>query len=130
MDRKEKISFRSYRPQSEKVIESSEIVTSGDMTTIKGALSSIQAEIEQFSKKAIDAQEANRYKDTADLLNIVVPKKLNWDLKRSLEEKRHEGGLDEKTKQAMADLIRERMKQLGSLEGLEALVSADKETDE
>lgn len=83
-----------------------EILSSGELSQIKENLKQVEDQVKLFAQKAIDT-EKDRNDQELDLLNIA-PKKANWDLKRSLEEKMEP--LNLKTRQAIVEIIKNKSK--------------------
>ncbi|KAI9026885.1 WD40-repeat-containing domain protein [Hyaloraphidium curvatum] len=92
----------------------------------------LEAEVESFAKEALDKDTGK--KTEVDLLDLA-PRKPNWDLKRDLDRKLAK--LERRTDLAIAELIRDRLKQDGnatsnnaaSYEALDRLERQDEEDD-
>ncbi|KAH6560918.1 hypothetical protein BASA62_010202 [Batrachochytrium salamandrivorans] len=96
--------FRNYQPDAETLqdfVEPAPLIG----PDAKGHVDTVEGQVETIKKDALEA-EIVRSKEL-DLTNLA-PKKPNWDLKRDLDKKLDK--LERRTRVAMADLIRERLK--------------------
>lgn len=77
-------------------------------TPISNPESTLEYKAAQLALQTKAQQEAERETEPLDLFKLQ-PKKPNWDLKRDLEVKMREGGLEVKTQNAVSRLVRERV---------------------
>lgn len=87
--------FRSYKPQSETLQEN--VVDSEEI-----------GEITDKVKDELDNQDQGVVMDKLDFSNLA-PRKPDWDLKRDIAPKLEK--LERRTQKAIAELIRERLKE-------------------
>lgn len=93
--------------------------SAGEMET--EAAVTLEQEVEAFAKDALEKDASKKAEvDLADL----APRKPNWDLKRDLEQKLAK--LERRTDLAIAQLIRQRLKEEGNTDDNSALESAEK----
>ncbi|KZM28260.1 uncharacterized protein EKO05_0007587 [Ascochyta rabiei] len=79
-----------------------------EKTPIADATATLEYKAAQLALQTKQAQEQEQSDAPLDLFKLA-PKKANWDLKRDLEAKMKEGGLQRATENALARLVRERV---------------------
>jgi coiled-coil domain-containing protein 12 len=101
--------FRAYQPESESLQQFKQQEPSvGPKANID------QDTVENRALKIKEEAQAEEQRMAGDLdLENLAPKKRNWDLKRDLAKKLEK--LDQLTKIAMADIIRDRLKASGDI---------------
>ncbi|KAJ3299127.1 Coiled-coil domain-containing protein 12 [Borealophlyctis nickersoniae] len=101
--------FRNYEPVSEDLQPLKQDAPAVGPNA-KEVVETVEGQVEQFAREALEAEQ-QRSKEV-DLFNLA-PKKPNWDLKRDLEKKTEK--LERRTQAAIADIIRERLRQEGNV---------------
>ncbi|KAF3034011.1 hypothetical protein E8E11_003826 [Didymella keratinophila] len=79
-----------------------------DSTPIADPTSTLEYKAQQLALQTKREQEKEKEGEALDLFKLQ-PKKPNWDLKRDLEVKMREGGLEVASQNAIARLVRERV---------------------
>ncbi|KAF3039222.1 hypothetical protein E8E12_008766 [Didymella heteroderae] len=79
-----------------------------ESTPIADPTSTLEYKAQQLALQTKREQEQEKEGEPLDLFKLQ-PKKPNWDLKRDLEVKMREGGLEVATQNAVARLVRERV---------------------
>ncbi|KAJ6637981.1 Coiled-coil domain-containing protein 12 [Pseudolycoriella hygida] len=87
--------FRSYKPQDESILENAILA--------EAAAESIETEVQD----QLDMLKTPIVIDEIDIVNLA-PRKPDWDLKRDVSKKLEK--LEKQTQRAIAELIRERLK--------------------
>ena len=96
------LSGRNFDPSTRNVklgFENTPVADPSNTLEFKAAQLALQTKREQENEK--ETEELDLFK--------LQPKKPNWDLKRDLEVKMREGGLEVKTQNAVSRLVRERV---------------------
>ncbi|XP_015794222.1 coiled-coil domain-containing protein 12 [Tetranychus urticae] len=95
--------FRNYNPHDE------------SLAVIKAETGKL-ASVEDLIKDQLEAAKPQPVAETIDLNNLT-PRKIDWDLKRNIAKKLDK--LERRTKRAMAELIREKLKGEQSIKAIE-----------
>ncbi|KAK3052243.1 hypothetical protein LTS18_012308 [Coniosporium uncinatum] len=99
------LSGRNYDPSTRGPKLGFESAPSDDKETLERRAAELALQERAEREKAETGEDANK---PVDLFKLR-PKKPNWDLKRDLERKMEEGGLNVKTQNAIARLVREKV---------------------
>lgn len=106
LKRPAEVQFKSYIPDTESLQK--HVTSQPELGPT--AKDTVETHVEIIRKEILENQDHSVELD----LNNLKPKKLNWDLKRDLEEKMKK--LDRLTTIAITDLIRTRLQESGELE--------------
>lgn len=96
--------FRSYKPQDEKLTE--HVLKKPEIPDVTGQV-----------KNLLELSKSNMVIDQLDIANLA-PRQPDWDLKRDVAKKLEK--LEKRTQKAMAELIREKLKEKQDLADIAA----------
>lgn len=104
-EKKKSIHFRNYAPASMEEAEKEEGSAAKKLRTEETKSSALQEALQAAQSDIAAGSAANEQR--MDALGSMVPKKVNWDLKRDLETKLAK--LERRTQRAIVELLKERL---------------------